>query len=125
MLFFNKKISTSPHSNPFKKIYNMLHLIYMDLQTILVFILAVLTINLIIVGIYIVLVLKEFRETVKKANYVLDNVNEFTDHFVSPVTTIASIISGVTESVKAVKKISSLMDKDSNKSKKEDNNKDE
>lgn len=97
----------------------------MDLQTILVFILAVLTINLIIVGIYIVLVLKEFRETVKKANYVLDNVNEFTDHFVSPVTTIASIISGVTESVKAVKKISSLMDKDSNKSKKEDNNKDE
>lgn len=90
----------------------------MDIQTILVFILGILTINLIAVGIYVILVLREFRETVKKANYVLDNVNGFTDAIVNPISTIAGIISGVTESVRAVKQISSLMDsseKDENK----------
>jgi uncharacterized protein YoxC len=82
----------------------------MDLQTILIFILAILTINLIAVGIYVVLVLKEFRETVKKANGVLDNVHTVTDAVSNPISAIAGIISGVTESVKAVKSISSLAD---------------
>ena len=85
----------------------------MDIQTVLIFILAILTVNLIILGVYIILVLKEFRQTLKKANYVLDNVNEFTDSFVNPISTIAGLISGVTESVKAVKQISSLMDRES------------
>ncbi|OGC70336.1 hypothetical protein A2415_05170 [candidate division WWE3 bacterium RIFOXYC1_FULL_39_7] len=82
----------------------------MDIQTILVFLLAILTVNLIAVGIYVILVLKEFRETVKKANMVLDNVHEVTDAVASPITSIAGIIAGVTESVKAVKAISSLID---------------
>ena len=89
----------------------------MDIQTILIFILGILTINLIIVGIYIILVLREFRQTVKKANYVLDNVNGFTDAITNPIATIAGIISGVTESVKAVKQISSLMDKENKEEK--------
>lgn len=97
----------------------------MDIQTILVFILGILTINLIVVGIYLILVLREFRQTVKKANYVLDNVNGFTDALVNPITTIAGIISGVTESVKAVKQISSLMDSDEKESKKGVKKKDE
>jgi len=83
----------------------------MDIQTVLIFILGILTINLIVVGVYIILVLREFRSTIKKANYVLDNVNGFTDAITNPIATIAGIISGVTESVKAVKQISSLMDK--------------
>ena len=87
----------------------------MDIQTVLIFILAVLTINLIVVGMYIIFVLKEFRQTVKKANYVLDNVNGFTDAIANPITTIAGIISGVTESVRAVRKISSLMEKEEDK----------
>jgi len=91
----------------------------MDIQTILVFILAILTINLIAVGIYVILVLREFRQTVKKANYVLDNVNGFTDAIINPISTLAGIISGVTESVKAVKQISSLMDKEEDKKKDE------
>lgn len=83
----------------------------MDIQSILIFILALLTLNLIAVGIYVVLVLKEFRETVKKANMVLDDVHDVTDAVSSPITSIAGIISGVTESVKAVKSISSLIDR--------------
>lgn len=86
-----------------------------DIQTILIFILGILTINLIIVGVYVILVLKEFRHTIKKANHVLENVNGFTDAVTNPIATIAGIISGVTESVKAVKQISSLIDKKENK----------
>lgn len=81
----------------------------MDIQAILIFILALLTLNLIAVGVYVILVLKEFRETLKKANLVLDNVHEVTDAVANPITTIAGLIAGVTNSVKAVKSISSLM----------------
>lgn len=82
----------------------------MDIQSILIFILALLTINLIVVGVYVVLVLKEFRETLKKANMVLEDVHDVTDAVSNPVTTIAGIISGLSQSVKAVKSISSLID---------------
>jgi len=82
----------------------------MDIQTILIFILAVLTINLIAVGVYVILVLKDFRETIKKANEVLDNVHQVTDVVANPITTIAGIIAGVTKGVRAVKEISSLIE---------------
>ena len=82
----------------------------MDLQTVLILILILLTINLIAVGIYVLLVLKEFRETVRKANMVLDDVHEVTDAVSNPISTIAGIFSGVTQSVNAVKSISSLLD---------------
>jgi hypothetical protein len=82
----------------------------MDIQGILIFILALLTLNLIAVGVYLILVLKEFRETIKKANLVLDNVHEVTSAVANPITTIAGIIAGVTNSVRAVKSISTLID---------------
>lgn len=81
----------------------------MDIQTILIFILMLLALNLIGVGVYVVLVLKEFRETLKKANLVLDNVHDVTDVVANPITTIAGLIAGVSQGVKAVKSISSLM----------------
>lgn len=84
----------------------------MDIQIILIVILAILTINLIAVGVYVILVLRDFRETVKKANEVLDNVHQVTDIVANPITTIAGIIAGVTRGVKAVRAISSLVEKD-------------
>ncbi len=81
----------------------------MDIQTILIFILALLTINLIVVGIYVILVLKDFRETIHKANGVLDNVHNVTGLVGNPVTTIAGILAGVTKGVKAMREISSLI----------------
>lgn len=81
----------------------------MDIQTILIFILALLTVNLIAVGIYVIMVLRDFRETIKKANEVLDNVHDVTDIVANPITSIAGIIAGVTKGVKAVKAISSLV----------------
>lgn len=81
------------------------------LQITLIIVLIVLTINLIVVGVYITLVLKEFRETVRKANRVLDDVGNVTDAVSRPVASLAGILSGVTDGVRAVKSISSLWDK--------------
>lgn len=82
----------------------------MDLQVILVFILALLTVNLMIVGFYVVTVLKEFRETIKKSNTILDNVHSVTDTVSNPLTSIASLVSGLTQGIKAVKSITTLRD---------------
>ena len=46
----------------------------MDVQVVLLIILSLLTINLVVVGVYVVIVLKEFRETIKKMNTVLDTM---------------------------------------------------
>jgi hypothetical protein len=81
----------------------------MDIQTILIFVLLVATVNLIAVGIYVILVLRDFRETIHKANGVLDNVHNVTGMVNNPITSIASIIAGVTRGVKAVREISSLI----------------
>lgn len=82
----------------------------MDLQVILIFILALLTINIIIVGVYVIIVLKELRVTIKKSNEVLDNIHSVTNTVVNPITSLVGIVSGVVEGFKAVKSITSLRD---------------
>jgi uncharacterized protein YoxC len=82
----------------------------MDLQLILIFILALLTINLIIVGAYVILVLKELRQTVKKTNTVLDDVNAVTNAVSSPVASILGIATSVLEGVKTIKSVRTLLD---------------
>jgi hypothetical protein len=82
----------------------------MDLQVILIFILALLTVNIIVVGVYVIIVLKEFRVTIKKSNEVLDNVHTVTSTVVNPITSLVGVVSGVVEGFKAVKSITSLRD---------------
>ena len=73
----------------------------MDLQILLIFILAVLTVVLVGVGIYVILVLKEFRETIQKANLIIDDVENLTNVVSNPL----SIITGVIEGIKTVKSL--------------------
>jgi hypothetical protein len=82
------------------------------LQITLLIALIVLTINLTIIGVYVFLVLKEFRETVIKANMVMDDVHDVTDAVSTPIASIAGVVGGLTQSVRAVKSISSLFDKE-------------
>lgn len=82
----------------------------MDLQVILVFILALLTVNLMIVGFYVVTVLKELRETIRKSNTILENVHSVTDSVSNPLTSIAGLLNGLTQGIKAVKSITTLRD---------------
>lgn len=80
----------------------------MDVQVILVFILAILTIALVAVAFYVVMVLKELRNTIKKSNAVLDNVHSVTNSVTNPVNTIMGIVSGISQGFKAVKSITTL-----------------
>lgn len=88
----------------------------MDVQLILIIILALLTVNLLIVGIYVVLVLKDLRITISKTNDVLDNVNTvaesagtMTQAISNPVTSIAGFANTVASGITAAKSISSLI----------------
>ena len=84
----------------------------MDIQTILVIILAILTVNLVIVGVFVVLVLKEFRETMQKANGILDNLESVSDFLSNPMSLFGGLISSVMGGYKAVNSIRSLRKED-------------
>lgn len=80
----------------------------MDIQIVLVFILALLSINLIVVGVYLILVLKEFRETIKKANSVLDDVQSLSNVVSNPLTLLTGFMSAVVQGYNAVKSINTI-----------------
>jgi CHASE3 domain sensor protein len=90
----------------------------MDLQIILVFILALLTVNLMLVGFYVITVLREFRETIKKSNEVLDDVHKVTTSVSSPISSLSGLVTGIAQGIKAVRSITTL--RDISDSKKED-----
>lgn len=72
----------------------------MDLQVILLVMISLLTINAIVVGIYIVLLLKEFNQTVKKFNGIIDAIDAMVHSVQAPVTTIANVATGLTSGLK-------------------------
>ncbi len=74
----------------------------MDIQVILIFILALLTINLVVVGVYVVLVLKELRETIRRANGILDNATSLTGFLSNPLSAFSGILEAVMKGYKAV-----------------------
>ncbi|PIS21848.1 hypothetical protein COY33_01330 [candidate division WWE3 bacterium CG_4_10_14_0_2_um_filter_42_7] len=71
--------------------------------TLLILIITLLTLNLLMVGVYIILVLKEVRETVKKTNKILDDVDKMTAAISTPVADAAGIFAALTGAVKAFK----------------------
>lgn len=75
----------------------------MDLQIVLIFILAILTVTLVGVGIYVILVLKEFRETIQKANLIIDDFENITNVVSNPLNIVMNIVEGI-KAVKSLKK---------------------
>lgn len=73
----------------------------MELQVVYIFILAIITVTLVAVGIYVVLVLKELRETIQKVNLIVEDVEHLTDAISHPMNIISSIVQGF----KAVKSL--------------------
>ena len=70
----------------------------MDLQIILIIILALLTLNLLILGFYVVLVLKDFRKILDRANIILTDFQSVTTVLTKPM----GIVTGITEAFKAI-----------------------
>lgn len=83
----------------------------MDTQTMLVIIIALLSANLIFVGIYIVLILKEVRQTVTKINGILDSASAVSSAMATPIVGASGAFSAFTEGVKAFKILKGLRNK--------------
>jgi hypothetical protein len=75
----------------------------MDLQILIIFILAILTVTLVGVGIYVILVLREFRDTIQKANLILDDVENLTNLVTNPMSIFTGIVKGY-QTIKNLKK---------------------
>lgn len=74
----------------------------MDTQLLLVIIIGLLSINLLFVGVYIVLVLKEVRESLRKFNEMLETANQLTKALAAPVITAAGTINAFAQGLKAI-----------------------
>lgn len=64
-------------------------------QAVLLFVVVILSILLLVLGIQVFFILKELRQTVSKANKVLDDTGTITESVSGPITALSSIVSGV------------------------------
>jgi len=77
-------------------------------DTLLVLVIALLTVNLLFVGVYIVLVLKEVRSAVIKMNEVMDSISAITAAVATPVVGAAGAVTAFTQGLKAYKKLKGI-----------------
>lgn len=80
----------------------------MDIQILLVLTLFLLVAVVVYVGIYVVIVLKDLRGTIKRTNSVLDDVGTVTKTFSNPLVYLVKILGSVAEGVKAVRSVTSI-----------------
>lgn len=64
-------------------------------QIVLLFVIVVLTILLLILGVQVFFILRELRQTVSKANKVLDDTGLITESVSGPITTLSTLATGV------------------------------
>lgn len=62
-------------------------------EAVLLLVLAILTVLLVVLGIQVYFILKEFRKTVTKANKVLDDTEEITRSVSGPIASLSSLTS--------------------------------
>lgn len=64
-------------------------------QGLLLFVLLVLTILVLVLGVQVFFILRELRQTVTKANKVLDDAGMITESVSGPISSISSLATGV------------------------------
>lgn len=77
-------------------------------ETLLILIIALLSVNLLFVGVYIVLVLKEVRSAVIKMNEILESISAISSAVVTPVVGASGAVTAFTEGLKAFNKLQAL-----------------
>lgn len=82
----------------------------MDFNLVLILILSVITINMLVVGFYIVVTLKEFRDTLKKMNVVLDDTGKIVHNVANPLNMVGGFISTILDAFHKTRSITSLRD---------------
>lgn len=81
----------------------------MDIQLFLVIILAILTVSLVVVCVYVIFILKEFRTTIHKMNNVIDGVSSFKDTMLN-TSNIIGMVGTVFETIRSVRSIRTIAD---------------
>lgn len=87
----------------------ILKLLPMDIQLAFVILVALLTGSAIVVSVYVIFVLKDFRLTIQKANSILDDAQQVTDSVKRPVSSIMSLVDGAVRGIKAAKSVKSIV----------------
>jgi hypothetical protein len=77
-------------------------------ETLLIIIIGLLSINLIFVGVYIVLVLKEVRSALARANEILECVSAISSAISTPVVGSSGAVAAFTEGIKAFGKLQKI-----------------
>ncbi|MCX6783969.1 MAG: hypothetical protein NT141_02780 [candidate division WWE3 bacterium] len=83
----------------------------MDTNTLLIIIIGLLSLNLMLVGVYIALILKEARETIKKVNVLLDTTNNMAEAVSVPVINTSGVLGTLSAGLSSFNFIKDLMDK--------------
>lgn len=78
-------------------------------DTLLLVVIALLAANVLLVGVYIVLVLKEVRQSVVRINQILDSFATISNAISHPISQAPGIISAVTEGIRAVKSVQEMV----------------
>jgi|GEM_PF-954803 hypothetical protein len=81
----------------------------MDIQLVFVILIALLTGSAIVVSVYVVFVLKDFRGTIHKANSILDDAQSVTRAVKTPIVSVMSIADGVVRGIRTARGISSIV----------------
>ncbi len=91
-------------------------------QIVLLIVIIILTILLVVLGIQVFYILKELRNTVKKANKVLDNANSITENIEEPLSALSSLLMGVKSGTffTVMKFVNGLLSKDKENKKEQD-----
>lgn len=82
----------------------------MDIQLLLIIILGLLAVSLTTVCVYVIVVLREFRDTLRRANFLLESVHRATESVMNPAATMVGLASTIMEAIKTVKSIRSIAD---------------
>lgn len=64
-------------------------------QAILLFVVVVLTVLLVVLGVQIFFILKDFRKTLTKANKVLDDTSLITESVSGPISSFSNLTAGI------------------------------
>ena len=81
-------------------------------QILLFIVIIILTILLLVLGIQVFFILKDLRQTISKANRVLDNTGEITESVSGPVSSLSSILMGLKTGAKFANFMKKAKDED-------------
>ena len=76
----------------------------MDYQLLLILLLSVLTVNMLVVGFYIIATLKDLS----KLNNVLDDTSSIVHNIANPLTFLTTMVTSITKAVASAKSVTSL-----------------